>query len=344
MGTPPARTAAAAVSHRPVPPPIWALLPDDDPADRPQPVLQAPSSIRLDEGARCICGSTYRGTDQTTLRESVVYTLISAQRTLVEVQQCNKCPQFLRRFIGPDGSQLGLFNLNNNTFFTHDLLDDYTANFTSSETPFSAWVNMMRKRYARHSSLLPFAVEATFRNAWFSYSALQRLDGDMKCPECGPAPEDVIWDGVSLSFHKRHLLPSLHPPTIAHENSLIRNSRYQVQAPIRNSVLRQAMRKIIRSMSLGLASENDNIDDSCDDPMSAVGVEKAACDIASLSELIFQTHDSLKSVDESLAACFYSRISLTNLPNSGVLRRKEYTELFSQVSVIQRSICLYLTC
>lgn len=347
MGTPPARSSrVVSISHCPVPPPIWASLPEDNLAAyvRPQPMLQVPATIHLDEGARCICGSSYRVTDQTTLRETVVYTLISAQRTLLEVQQCDKCPQFLRRSIGPDGCQLGLFNLNNNTLFTHDLLDDYTANFTSSETPFSAWVSTMRKRYARHGSLVPFAHDATFRNAWFSYSALQCLEGDMKCPRCGPAPEDVIWDGVSLSFHKKHLLPSLHPPTMVHENSLVCNSRYCLQAPIENLGLRQAMRKIISTTSLSPTSESGIVDSFHNAASMAGTVEKAADDPATLMELIFQTHESLKSVHESLATCFYSRISLTTIPNSGVLRCKEYSELFSQVRIYILNMFGNLTC
>ena len=161
-------------------------------------------STSLDEGAHCICGCSQR-MDETTFQDCVVYTLVTAQQTLLEVQLCQKCPHILQCFIGPDGWHLGLCNLNNSVVFTHDLLDDYMANFTSSETPFLAWVSAMQKRYTRQGSLLPFTHEAVFHNAWFSYSSLQQLEGDMKCPKCGPAPKDVIWDSVLLSFHCRHL-------------------------------------------------------------------------------------------------------------------------------------------
>ena len=332
IGARSARNCAASISHLPILPPIWALLPGDSQNAYEQarmPVLQVPSTISLDEGARCVCGSSRRLTEETTLRECIVYTLINAQQTFLEVQPCQKCPSFLRRSIGPDGRQLGLFNINNSVLFTHDLLDDYTASFTSSETPFSAWVSVMRKRYARSS--LPFCHDAIFRNAWFSYSRLQQLDGDMKCPKCGPAPEDVIWDGVSLSFHRKHLLPSLCPPTTVHEKSVVRESRYRVQAPIENLDLRRAMRKIVE-IAIAPSSES-NAAHSVDSTVPAGGIEKATRDMASVIELVFGTHNSLKLVNESLASCFYSRVSLI-ATNSGVSRCKAYIDLFIQVRTI----------
>ena len=338
IGARSARSCVAPISHLPILPPIWALLPGDsqNAYEQALPVLQVPSAISLDEGARCVCGSSRRLMDETTLRKCVVYTLINAQQTFLEVQPCQKCPAFLRRSIGPDGRQLGLFNLNNAVLFTHDLLEDYTASFTSSETPFSAWVSVMRKRYARSS--LPFCHEAIFRNAWFSYSRLQQLDGDMKCPKCGPAPEDVIWDGVSLSFHRKHLLPSLRPPTTVHDKSIIRESRYRVQAPIENLDLRRSMRKIVE-MAIAPSSDS-NAAHSADSAVvqgSVPGIEKATHDMASVIELVFRTHNSLKLVNESLASCFYSRISLI-ATNSGVSQRREYINLFIQVCTIMDAL------
>ena len=342
VGARSARSSVVSVSHLPIPPPIWASLPEDNPSahERVPPVLQVPSMIHLDEGARCVCGSSHRTMQKATLQECVVYTLTTAHRTHLEVQPCQKCPPMLRRFIGPDGRQQGLFNLNNSVLFSHDLLNDYTANFTSSETPFSAWVSVMRKRYLCFGSL-PFPHEAVFRNAWFSYAALLQLDGDMKCPKCGPAPETVIWDGVSLSFHRKHILPSLMPPTAVHEKSLVRDSRYLVQAPIGNTDLRRAMRKIMDAAALAApASEGCtgvNSTSAAEIEGTTEGViEKAARDASNLIELVFNTHESLKLVNVSLATCFYSQISLTAFANSGMSRHKEYTDLFVQVSQIER--------
>ena len=330
------RSNVVSVSHLPIPPSNWALLPEDSPCAHEQalPVLQVPHRISLDEGAHCIYGCSQR-MDETTFQDCVVYTLVTAQQTLLEVQLCQKCPHILQRFIGPDGRHLGLCNLNNSVVFTHDLLDDYMANFTSSETPFLAWVSAMQKRYTRQGSLLLFTHEAVFHNAWFSYSSLQQLEGDMKCPKCGPAPKDVIWDSVLLSFHCKHLLPSLHPLTMVDKKSLVCNSRYHIQTPIENLKLCCAMQKIVEA-ALALTSENSTANSAHDPGIegNTVGVvEKAPHDVAGLIELILKTHESLKRMNEALAACFYSHIGLTAV-NSGILRHKEYMDLFWQVRII----------
>lgn len=334
LGARSVRSSIVSISHLPIPPPVWALLPEDgvDAHERHKPVLQIQGNISLDDGARCVCGSLLRVDDETVLLDCVVHMLLTAQQTQLEAQPCRKCPQVLRCFIGPDGLRQGLFNLNNTVLFSHDLLDDYTASFTSSETPFSAWTSMMRKHYDCHGSPLPFAHEATFRNAWFSYSALQKLDGDMTCPTCGPAPENVIWDGVSLSFHRKHLLPSLRPPTMVHENSLIRNSRYHVQMPIGNLNLRRMMCKIILVVTSTPAPASTTAT-----PAEGMA-EKAVQDpTGDLVELVCAAHESLKSVNQSLAACFYSHISLPAL-NSSMSWCKAYINLFLQVRIYPSTI------
>lgn len=339
LGARSARSSIVSISHLPIPPPVWALLPEDDvdAHERHKPVIQMQDNIRLDDGARCVCGSLLRAGDETVLLDCVVHTLLAAQQMQLEVQPCRKCPQVLRCFIGPDGLRQGLFNLNNTVPFTHDLLNDYTASFTSSETPFLAWTSTMRKRYDRHGSPLPFAHEATFRNAWFSYSVLQKLDWDMKCPKCGPAPENVIWDGVSLSFHRKHLLPSLRPPTMVHENSLICESRYHVQMPIRNPNLRRMMCKIILVITRSPARTSTTVTPT-DGRLDSIAAEKAIQDPTSnLIKLVFAAHESLKLVDQALASCFYSRISLPAL-NSGMSRCKAYINLFLQVCIYTSTI------
>lgn len=41
----------------------------------------------------------------------------------------------------------------------------------------------------------------------------------MTCAICGPNPENVIWDGVTVAFSKKKLLPTLQPPTTMSPNS-----------------------------------------------------------------------------------------------------------------------------
>ncbi|KAF8869348.1 hypothetical protein BD779DRAFT_1614536 [Infundibulicybe gibba] len=172
-----------------------------------------PDLIRLDTAAQgsCTCGARCTISGEKITRPCTVYTLTRSYESHIELQICARCSSRHRQFIGGDLRELGLFNFNNRILMTHDLLDDYTASYTSSETPFVAWVGVVSRRYQRHASPKKFIPDSVFRAAWFAYSRLQWLVGDMECPTCGPTPEDTIWDGVTLSFSKKHLLPSLRP-------------------------------------------------------------------------------------------------------------------------------------
>jgi len=91
-----------------------------------------------------------------------------------------------------------------------------------------------------------------FRAAWFAYIKLQYLDGDMECPDCGPSPENTIWDGVTLAFNRKHLLPTLRPPTTICEDSLTRDNTQYVynQQLLPEKQLRKLVREIITGPSL----------------------------------------------------------------------------------------------
>ena len=235
-----------AVSHRPIIPPVWAALPTDPYLyERPIARLSVPNKIVLGSSGRCICSTTVARNEVVALHPCKVYSLTGVHACEIELQACSVCPRSYRRYIGPDGREDGIFNLNNKLLFMHDLLDDYTASFTSSETPFTAWVSVTQRRYQRHGSQEPFVRDAVFVAAWFAYSNVLAMDGDMTCPSCGPTPDNVIWDGVSLSFHRKHLLPSLRPPTVAHEKSMERQSTYVSQSLISSAEVRRNICKLI---------------------------------------------------------------------------------------------------
>lgn len=242
------RITSIAVSYRPILPPVWATLPTDPHLyERPTASPNVSNRIMLAAGGRCICGASNVPDKETVFRPCKVYALTGVHVCEIELQACHTCPRAYRRYIGPDGREDGMFNLNNKILFTHDLLDDYTASFTSSETPFSAWVNVAQRRYTRYASPEPFVCDAVFLAAWFAYSNVQAMEGDMSCPVCGPTPENVIWDGVSLAFHRKHLLPSLRPPIVVNENSLERQSVHVSQSLIKSAGVRRNMRKVIEA-------------------------------------------------------------------------------------------------
>lgn len=171
-----------------------------------------------------------------------VYDVTHMWEGVVEVQKCGLCKS---GWVGPDCSESGYFNWNNRMVFTHELLNDYTNAFTTSETPFVAWVTVVARRY--QSKHMEFVSEKTFRAAWFAYARLLELKDDMICPKCGPTPKVTVWDGITLSFSRKHLLPTLQPPTTIHPQASHRQSNYPVKPQhITSSQLRNQIVSVLQ--------------------------------------------------------------------------------------------------
>lgn len=354
------------VSYLVIPPPSWAKL-QSDPyiIERPPPLQFSPSIIPITPLASCCCSvprTMYTGGLPTREQPCMIYTLTCVYSSIIELQACMSCH---RRFIGPDCRELGLFNFNNRLLFTHDLLDEYTSAFTMSETPFTAWIEVISRRYQNHSGSRPrFVTEEMFRAVWFAYAKLIYLEGDMQCLQCGPTPENTIWDGVTLAFHRKHLLPSLHPPTVIHDNATSRGrSRYAwSQQLLPEKKLRKMVRKVLVGPSLvvGVKSQvtpggsvelgegmNDRVDDGDEDgntddssgvdagtkvSQRAQAVDKRAKELFSRLEIIPIVYEKLIDVDMGLAEIFNRHFGLKaiieGVPVPGV-----YYRVFMQVCV-----------
>lgn len=154
------------------------------------------------------------------MRQCKLYALATVFNVEIELQKCPRCPANRRRYIGPDLRSFGIFNYNNSILVTHELLDYYTSCYTTSETPFSAWVIQTTRVYANVNTV--FMGQDLFRAVWFSYAYIQNFVGDMVCDECDTYPDTAIFDGITLAFGKKHLRDSLRPPTITHPDSLCR--------------------------------------------------------------------------------------------------------------------------
>ncbi|KAF8203233.1 hypothetical protein BJ912DRAFT_1102840 [Pholiota molesta] len=201
-----------AVSYKSLPPPVWARIKGDREAPSFPTLNTAPELIKLTEDSTCHCTSPrqrYSPSDEVQTIPCIIYTLVGVWTSIIEVQKCKACPS---RYIGPDGRHLGLFNWNNRALFALDLLDDYTSAFTTSETPFVAWVTVVNRRYLTRGSP-EFVTDKTFRAVWFSYIKLVEFNGDMTCQKCGPNPDVAIFDGVTLAFNRKNLLSTIRPPT-----------------------------------------------------------------------------------------------------------------------------------
>lgn len=282
---------------------------------RPKPLRSLPGTFRLDATSSCPCGpirALYDRNSPTTIRSCRVYTLSEALVGEIEVQSCSKCPGRRRRFIGPDPRSIGVFNYNNRVLVTHDLLDEYTAAFTSSETPFVAWVSVLKRRYETHGSEKPFLSNEMFRAVWFAYVNLQSFEGDMICSKCGPTPSYVIWDGVSLAFNQKHLLESLRPPTVSHANSPVQKNKYIGKQQILSD---GETRRLVRTVIAGPYTNAPR------------DVAKAKDHISRLQK-IPETFAKLQAINPSLATIFQRNFGINV---SAQKPRVQYIRLFAQV-------------
>lgn len=187
------------------------------------------------------------------VKKCTIFTLSEAWTNCeIEVQRCWVCK---RKFIGPDCRSLGLFNWNNNILFTEELLDEYTSQYTSSETPFIAFVTSVARRYAASRSSASFITATTFRGVWFAYAGLLHLERDMTCPKCGENPHTIIADGVTLSYQVTKLLGTLRPPSTVDENSQVKDK----QRPMTNmqALTNKELRTDIRLVLSGPKSSPD---------------------------------------------------------------------------------------
>ncbi|KAJ7212387.1 hypothetical protein B0H12DRAFT_1033226, partial [Mycena haematopus] len=319
---------AASVSYKQRAPPPWAVLPGDPTFEQVLPFTQAPQLLSLDLDSCCPCSEVnrqrFRPRDLGTIKSNVctIYGLSQAFTSTIELQTCVR----KRRFIGPDCISFGIFNYNNKALFTHEILDEYTAAFTTSETPFSAWVLVVSRRYSVRNEL--FCSAETFRAAWFSYVQLQYFGGDMTCPKCGPSAENTIWDGVTLAFNRKHLLPSLEPPTISQPSSIIRDStRYLAdQQILTDATLRRLIRKVVDGppllMGEGLDTEGLDTASSGEDE----GDEQEDIEVSKPSKRNQELLERLDSIPRAV-----DRLAGTNKPLSVLFNRH-----FGTMTVVQR--------
>ena len=288
----------------------------------------------------------YSPTTPTSTHPCIVYDICQAYGRSIELQSCSKC---LRRLVGPDCSSMHLFNLNNRILLTHELLNDYTSAYTASETPFAAWVTVVARRYESQQSQHKFLSEQMFRAAWFAYITLQHLDGDMECPSCGPSPENTIWDGITLAFNQKHILPSLEPPTTVFGDSQIRKRTCYVykQQLLPDKDLRKLVRRIISgpppmpadSGSGPAANDPDRSrgpgggDDSDDAAKSA---DKNNNELLARFEGISLAQEKLTSVNTGLGRLFTDQFGLEAL-KGGRWGNPVYRRFFVQVCRHQES-------
>jgi hypothetical protein len=305
-----------------------------------------PERIHLDPDCRCSCGTSRSPDFPTTWGRCQVFTLQRSYIAEIELQVCPaRCYRARHRFVGADAAYLGLFNLNNRFLFAHDLLDDYTLCFSTSETPFAAWVFVTATRYQLVSNS-PFVSEAIFREAWFAYARLQCFEGDMVCPICGPKPARVIFDGITLAFGRKHLTETLKPPTSIDGFSPIRRCKpVKQQMALPDKALRALVRKVIAGPFVVTekkrASANvQDSDDSDGEPTGApgqAGNSKVLKEVIECVRVVPKVLEGLYLVNTSLGNLFQKYFGAQNLESGGNFPG-ELVSLFREVGTWQLSM------
>ncbi|KAJ7468522.1 hypothetical protein FB451DRAFT_1340257 [Mycena latifolia] len=196
-----------------------------------------------------------------------------------------------------------------------------------------------------------------FRSAWFSYARLLYLEGDMQCARCGPSPENTIWDSVTLAFNRKHLLPSLEPPTISQPSSIKRDTTRYItdQKLITDAPSRKLIQKVVKGPALVIGEEGvddtgyitDDGEDGDEEDESTDGTRQKTS-----SKKNQQILDRLDAIPQAI-----QRVARTNAPLSRLLdmhfglgsilkQRKApdmYKHLFIQISadesVLQLANC-----
>jgi CxC4 like cysteine cluster associated with KDZ transposases len=323
------RHGERATSHLAIPPPRWAMLPTEIAIPSPVPLRENPGCIRLNPQGSCCCRDGgrdfYNSERPTVVHKCTVYTLTQAFVADIELQNCSRCPRASRRYIGPEPRDIGLFNYNNRALFSHEVLNEYISAFSSSVTPFEAWVDHMNRRYQETTPYIPFARGALFRSAWFAYGRLLSLDGDKSCPRCGDAPENIIWDGVSIAFSRKHINDELQPPTSTTDASQIRESKpLSRQEWLPDSAMRRTLRNWLEAGGLGVESCDD------DDHESLKKILEAAVERTKTFSVL---ECWLRSQHHDLATLFCNRLGYKEVGDDNKWRpQKEYMSLFQLVS------------
>ncbi|KAJ7267108.1 hypothetical protein C8J57DRAFT_1435895 [Mycena rebaudengoi] len=188
------------------------------------------------------------------------------------------------------------------------MADDWGSSITTTEHC---------RRYATAGGTILFVGERLFRSAWFLYTQLQDLRGDMTCPDCGPYPEDTIWDGVTLAFNRKQLLASLCPPTtVVNEAPSHRSTYIRQQCLLVDQEVCRAVKRVVTGDGEGA--------DHCKKK------KKVASELIEIMESIPTIVEWLKTVDKGLSGLFERHFGMGAIAGR-VRPEKCYVELLRQV-------------
>lgn len=148
----------------------------------------------------------------------------------------------------------------------------------------------------------------------------------MTCDICGPNPEAIIWDGVTVAFSKKKLQGSLRPPTTTSANSPSRdNIRYYPNQQLLPD--RETRQLVLRALaSHEQAQKEDGGDEDNTDGLNHDTVTSPR----NHTEAVHLAEERLKRLDDGLGSVFAQRLGSLS---RAISPAPAYYELFRQVSL-----------
>ncbi|EJD40801.1 hypothetical protein AURDEDRAFT_17950, partial [Auricularia subglabra TFB-10046 SS5] len=214
--------------------PPWARTStdDDEGVGKYQYSRPFPDVLPIGTDARCRCGTTAANDVAIEEMDCVIYDHGEAHHARIQVRRCPSCPRKSRMMAGPDLSSLGLFNFNNHTILSHALLNKYDTLLSGGETTYHGFCQSMSREYKSYDSEVIFLGPDRFRTCWFAFMNVQPCRDDFKCEICGPEPEVVVVDGVTVSIQKRKRTTKLRPPTYTTKSSPVHEHIKRAKQPL----------------------------------------------------------------------------------------------------------------
>ncbi|KAI8834508.1 hypothetical protein BC829DRAFT_357825, partial [Chytridium lagenaria] len=180
------------------------------------------SVLKLEPGsARCSCGyKISEGIEfSKCLRNATLFTHDESFQVLIEVSPCPVC-KAQKRFsncVGPDLTERGIFNKNNDTLYTHRIFDEFTEAMVQMQITFESFLKLLRPKYLYKSKLgvVKLPNKQSFTEAWFAFRVLQDLSKHIQCRTClRNGYNIVLYDGISVGYPQSKMTGTLRPPTI----------------------------------------------------------------------------------------------------------------------------------
>jgi hypothetical protein len=156
----------------------------------------------------------------------------------------------------------------------------------------------------------------------------------MQCPRCGPSPKVTIWDGVTLAFAKKNLLPTIWPPTRTHETSEPKPGIKPLHGL--QIFTEKAMRKLIQNVLTGPVLRVPDSSGQTQTPPTRDDKE-----MFDRLDMIPDTISKLSELSPPMALLFDKWFGITQL-SAGLIPPKEYRDLYLQVSWVAELLCPFL--